>query len=94
MEPDEKEKIKQSFLKVKEDIEILKTQLNEVKSLIKTLEKNLISEKQLDQKPLTTKEVPQEISSTGNQGVARVKKIFKYKLLTSVSYGRGVGNIL
>ncbi|MBS3171057.1 hypothetical protein J4449_00425 [Candidatus Woesearchaeota archaeon] len=69
MEPDEKEKIKQSFLKVKEDIEILKTQLNEVKSLIKTLEKNLISEKQLDQKPLTTKEVPQEISSTGNQGV-------------------------
>ncbi len=69
MDIDEKEKIKQSFLKVKEDIETLKSQLNEVKSLIKELTKKENSEQKLDSKPSTNEEVPQEISSTGNQGV-------------------------
>ncbi|MEK6936499.1 MAG: hypothetical protein AABW58_00335 [Nanoarchaeota archaeon] len=69
MDLDEKEKIKQSFLKVKEDMESLKTQLNEVKSLITELIKNQNSEQKLDSKPETTQEVPSEMSSTGNQGV-------------------------
>lgn len=69
MEQDEKEKIKQSFLKVKEDIESLKTQLNEVLSLIKDFQKKQISEVKEEKEPITTQEVPQEISSTGNQGV-------------------------
>ena len=69
MEQDEKEKIKQSFLKVKEDIETLKTQLNEVKSLILAFQKSPNSEQKSDLKQSTSEEAPQEISSTGNQGV-------------------------
>ena len=69
MELDEKEKIRQSFLKVKEDIETLKTQLNEVKSLIKALEKIPLSENQLNKEPSKNQESPQEISSIGNKGV-------------------------
>ncbi len=69
MDLDEKEKIKQSFLKVKEDIDSLKTKLNEVLSLIKEIQKNRISELKQEEKTSPTEGLPQEMSSTGNQGV-------------------------
>ena len=65
MDIDEKERIKQSFLKVKEDIEALKTQINEVKRLINDFLKEQKIRKNFD----LVENPPQEISSTGNQGV-------------------------
>src|SRR3989344_5282777 len=68
MENEEKERIKSSFLKVKEDIESLKTQLNELKSLIKELQ-NLQNFSNKPQEQYNVPSVPQEIISTRNEGV-------------------------
>ena len=68
MELDE-DKIKKSFSKVKEDIESLKTQLNEVKSLIEVLSKKDIFSKKSEEKDIKVPSTPEEVSSTGNQGV-------------------------
>ena len=68
MELDE-DKIKKSFSKVKEDIESLKTQLNEVKSLIEALSKKDIFSKKSEEKDVKVPSTPEEVSSTGNQGV-------------------------
>lgn len=76
MDLDEKEKIKQSFLKVKEDIESLKTQLNELKRFIEEVLKKQNFRKDSDLVENLSKEVPQEISSTGNQGVYTNKHSF------------------
>lgn len=72
MELDEKERIKNSFQKVKEDIETLKTQLNDLKRLIEENQKlsppNIPKKEENTELPQTP-QVPQEITSTGNEGV-------------------------
>jgi len=65
MELDEKERIRQSFFKVKEDMDSLKAQINEVKRLIDNFLKEQKSRKNSD----LVENPPQETSSTGNQGV-------------------------
>ncbi len=68
MELDE-DKLKKSFFKVKEDIESLKVQINELKSLIEGISKkddfSEISQKEDTKVP----NVPEETFSTGNEGV-------------------------
>ena len=68
MELDE-DKIKKSFSKVKEDIETLKTQLNELKSLIGAMPKRDDFLEILKNKDNKVPQVPNELSSIGNQGV-------------------------
>ena len=69
MDLDEKERIKSSFTKVKEDIEALKMQLNELKSLIESLIKNQNNSRKAEEKQEIVPQTREEISSTGNQGV-------------------------
>ncbi|MBI2672352.1 hypothetical protein HYX16_05445 [Candidatus Woesearchaeota archaeon] len=65
----ENEKIKNSFLKVKQDIDSLKTQISEVKALIEDFQKKLKSPDQTLTFSKNSLNTPQETSSTGNQGV-------------------------
>jgi len=63
------EKIRNSFLKVKQDIDSLKTQLNEVKALFEELQKRLKSPGQTLTFSKTSSNPPKETSSIGNEGV-------------------------
>ena len=69
MDNEEKERIKNSFTKVKEDIESLKTQLNEFKSLFEDVIKNAKLAHQKDQFSEKSPQAPKEESSIGNEGV-------------------------
>lgn len=69
MDIDEKERIKNSFVKVKEDIEALKTQLNELKSLINELSQKQKSPLNKEEKSEKVPATPNEGSSIGNEGV-------------------------
>ena len=68
MELDE-DKLKKSFTKVKEDIEALKIQINELKSLIENISKKDNFSKFSQKEDNKVPNAPDEVSSTGNEGV-------------------------
>ncbi len=69
MEDDEKDRIKNSFIKVRQDIDSLKSQINELKSQIELLVKKIGSSQENNIVYKLSPQGPKETSSTGNDGV-------------------------
>ena len=69
MEDGEKERIKNSFLKVREDIDGLKVEINELKGIIKEFTRNIDSREKPPPSKSNVPSAPQETVSIGNEGV-------------------------